>query len=532
MKMIPILEKIITKIESVPLTFPRFLATITALVIIRIFLEGFSSPIFDIPNYTALLLVSPLFYLNAILAFMILLFLFTRLPLQKLAPFSLLGFLVIFIPPLIDLFSDKKWFVPALLVDTGNVGEKFFTFLIDTSQLSLTWGARLQLILLIGAMVFFVALKTRKIWKAILSGVIFYAVVFVLTAIVSLVAMAILSLQKGVWEVSTLEILDWLVNSRDSLLIAYADANVYSSFLIALIFIPLLLIQSFIFYRLISPKKFRSLLTAIRPTRWLTQIFLFGAGAFFAFSRLENTGIFSPQFILSLIAAGSAILFSWLFGVFLNDIADADIDRVTNPQRPIPRGIISVTEMRNLAIVAGLITFFSSFVLGYKTFFIFLVILAIGYLYSTPPLRLKKWLFFSNLAMGATGALMFTAGYLMFNANNSLVNLPPAVSLLVFVATTLLASVKDLKDYAGDKVGGAYTALTVWGEKKGKLVIALMAFAAIMLFPLILRRPDLFWISLGFGAAEIFIILDKRSRELWVFGTIFIYVFLVYLIAF
>ncbi len=524
--------KIIAKIDSIQLTFPRFLGTIAALVIIRIFLEGFSSPIFDIPNYTALLLVSPLFYLNALLAFFILLFVFTKLPLKNLAPFTLLGFLVIFIPPLIDLFSDKKWFVPALLVDTGNVGQKFFTFLIDSSQLSLTWGARIQLILLIAAMMFFVALKTRKIWKTILAGAIFYVVSFALTAIISLVSMVIISLQKGVWSVTTLEILNWLTNTRDSLLVSYEDPNVYSSIIIALIFIPLLLIQVLIFYRLIAPAKLAALMTSVRPTRLLTQIFLFGAGGFFAFTRLNNAEIFTPQFILSLIAVASAILFSWLFGVFLNDVADARIDSVTNPGRPIPRGIISPAEMVNLSIVAGLITFFSSFVLGYKVFFIFLVILAIGYLYSTPPLRLKKWLFISNLAMGATGALMFVAGYLMFNANNTIINLPPAISLLVFAATTLLASVKDLKDYAGDKVGQAYTVLTVWGLKKGKLIIALMAFAAIMLFPILLRRSDLLWVSLAFGVAEIFIILDKRSRELWVFGMMFIYVFLVYLIAF
>lgn len=527
-----ILSKTLEKIEAIPITFLQFLATVGALIIIRVFMEGFSSPIFDIPNYTSVLLLSPLFYLNSILVFVILLYVFTRLPLKKLAPFSLLGFLVIFVPPLIDLFSDKKWFVPSLLVDTSNLGHKFFTFLIDTSQLSLTWGARIQLIVLIAAVVFFVAVKTKKFWKATLAGAIFYTVVFILTSLSSLAAMVILACQKGAWSVTTLEILDWIINTSDSLLVAYTDPEVYSSILTSLISLPLLLILVFIFYSLVSPAKFKALGTALRPTRWLTQIFLFAAGSFFAFSRLQNADIFTPQFILSLIAAGSAILFSWLFGVFLNDIADADIDRVTNPQRPIPRGIISPAEMTNLAIAAGLITFFSSLVLGYKIFFLFLVILAIGYLYSTPPLRLKKWLFVSNLAMGATGALMFTAGYLLFNANNTLVNLPPALSLLVFATTSLLASVKDLKDYAGDKIGKAYTVLTVWGEKKGKLIIAMMAFAAIMLFPLILRRPDLLWVSLGFGVAEIFIISDRRSRELWVFGTIFLYVFLVYLIAF
>lgn len=525
-------EKILEKIEAIQLTFPKFLATIAALVIIRILLEGFSNTLFDIPHYTALLLVAPLFYLNTLLALVILLFVFTRLPLKKLAPFSLLGFLIIFIPPLVDIFSSKKAVVPSLLVDTTNLGQKFFTFLIDNSQLSLTWGARLQLILLILVVMFFVAVKTKKAWKTVLSGAVSYVVIFFLTAIMSLASLVIISLQKGAWSASTLEILNWLTNTRASLLVPYDDPTTYASVVIALIFIPLLLIQLFVFYRLIAPAKFRALFTAIRPTRFLTQIFLFGAGAFFAYTRLSETSIFTPQFILSLIAAGSAILFSWLFSVFLNDVADADIDRVTNPQRPIPLGIISPAEMKNLALVAGIITLFSSFALGYKMFLVFLVVLAIGYLYSTSPLRLKKWLFVSNIAMGASGTLLFAAGYLMFNANNTIINLPPAISLLVFAVTTLLASVKDLKDYAGDKVGRAYTVLTVWGLRRGKLIVALMAFAAIALFPIILRRSDLLWISLAFGIAEIFVILDRRSREIWVFGMMFIYVFLVYLIAF
>lgn len=525
-------DKIAEKIEAINLTFPKFLATIAALIIIRVFLEGFSSQIFDLPNYTSLLLLSPLFYLDSLLAFVIIIFIFTRLKPRTLAPYALLGFLAVFIPPLIDLFSSKKWFVPGLIVDTSTVGQKFFTFLIDNSQLSLTWGARLQIIALIGAVMFLVFLKTKKIWKTVLAGAIFYTATFVLVAFASLAVIVILALQKGAWSVSTLELLNWSINARSALPWVSDDPSIYLTFTSALFFLPLLVGLAILGYRLISPVKFRALFTAVRPTRLLTQIFLFGAGTFFAFTRLDQTDIFNTQFILAIIAAGCALVFSWLFSVFLNDVADTDIDRMTNPARPLPRGIISPTEMTNLAIVAGLITFFASFALGYKIFFAFLVILAIGYLYSTPPLRLKKWLFVSNLAMGATGTLLFVAGYLLFNANNTILNLPPAITILVFVVTTLFASVKDIKDYAGDKVGKAHTVLTVWGLKNGKLIVALMAFAAIVLFPIILRRSDLLWVSLAFGVAEIFVILDRRSREIWVFGMMFIYVFLVYLIAF
>ena len=53
-----------------------------------------------------------------------------------------------------------------------------------------------------------------------------------------------------------------------------------------------------------------------------------------------------------------------------------------------------------------------------------------------------------------------------------------------------------------------------------------------MLFPLILKSSDLLWASFAIAIAEMILILDKEIREKWIFGLVFIYIVLVYLIAF
>lgn len=520
------------KIESTKISFPIFIGSFFSLVIIRTMIDGFGTTIFDLPNYTGLLLVMPLFYLNVLLAFLIIFSVFVRRPLRKLAPVALYGLLLIFVPPILDLFLPKKPSPPFLLLGTDNFFQKFATFLFDPSALSLTWGSKVQLILFVVFIIVYIAIQTRNFWRTIWGGIVTYVTIFFLAALIPLASILILSLQKGVLSASTIEVLNFVVNSQNSLLVSYEDPVVYSGVFISLVSIPLLAFLLFIFCRLTMPKKLSALYTAIRPTRLFAQFALLGIGCFFALAQSHRLDIFTPQLILSSVVAGLAIFFSWIFSVFLNDIADIDIDRVTNPLRPLPQRIIQPGELKYFAIAAAIVTLLCALALGYKIFFLFSVTLAIGYLYSTPPFRLKKWLFVSNIAMGTTGTILFAAGFLLFNPNNTLVNLPPAITILVFVVMTLLASVKDLKDYAGDLAGGAHTVLTVWGLKKGKLIIALMAFVAIMLFPILLRQADLLWISLAFGTAQIFVILDKRSRELWVFGVMLIYVFLVYLIAF
>ena len=104
--------------------------------------------------------------------------------------------------------------------------------------------------------------------------------------------------------------------------------------------------------------------------------------------------------------------------------------------------------------------------------------------------------------------------------------------VLVFVGLLLLSSLKDLKDYAGDRADNVYTLFTILGMRRGKIVIAIATFVAIMLFPIILRSPDLLFLSAAIGVAEMFLIFDKKIREKWIIGLLFVYVVLVYLIAF
>jgi 4-hydroxybenzoate polyprenyltransferase len=532
MKIIDFLKKIISKLESLEISFPHFLLTFGALVIIRALLEGFAYESYSLPSYITLFLLSPLFYINVLLSIFLVLTWLTKIKLRESAGIILAGFTLAFVNPIIHLFSSQKFVFSSLVVTSDNILRKFFTFLFDTDKLDLTLAAKIQVALFIIFVTFYVFWKTRNWWKTILAFIITYAIGFFYSTPLFVVSIFSIAIRKGVWDVSLMEILDFFGQPPGFLIIRYPDTGSFSAILGSTILLTLLIIQLLLTYRICSREKFLALGKSVRFTRLLTQFFIFLSGAVFAYTKLDNKNIWSFDFVMMAIMATGAVLSSWLFSVYLNDIADQRIDRISNAERPLPRGIINVNEARNLAIVTALLTLAMALTLGFNLFFLFLVILALGYIYSAPPLRLKKWFLLSNLAMTTSGTILFVIGYLLVNANNAITNLPQNIVILAFCVLFLLSSIKDLKDYQGDPVDKVTTVFTIFGLRRGKLIIAIATFVALMLFPIILKNPDLLLISISFGIAEFFLIFDRKLREKWIVILLFVYVILAYLIAF
>ena len=178
-----------------------------------------------------------------------------------------------------------------------------------------------------------------------------------------------------------------------------------------------------------------------------------------------------------------SLFLCWLGEIFYGDLSDEKIDRISNPSRPLPAGKFTRQEFQRLGGIFMVVSYITAFVAGYG-FFVFLLLRGfVGYLYAYPPFRLKRFLFLATF--GRALAFLFTvyAGFLLISSN-TIFDFPARFALFALVAFTLGTTVKDIRDYQGDKAEGIHTIPAIFGPEKGKKIIGTLVFIAFVSAPL------------------------------------------------
>jgi len=156
------------------------------------------------------------------------------------------------------------------------------------------------------------------------------------------------------------------------------------------------------------------------------------------------------------------------YGVyFYNDLMDIEDDRKNKEvgsqfpgNRPIGSGQVTEGELKAfiaLVSVAGLLIAYS---INVQVFAFHFAYLALGYLYSTNPVRLKKRFIMKQLTI-AMGIILadLSGAYTVGVFNNQ-------IMLLIAMHTVLALGVNpivDLRDIHGDRAMGVKTVAVVWG---------------------------------------------------------------------
>lgn len=163
----------------------------------------------------------------------------------------------------------------------------------------------------------------------------------------------------------------------------------------------------------------------------------------------------------------------------INDFYDRDIDAINEPYRPIPSGAISLPQVVTQIIVLLLAGIGISYGLdrwaGHE--FPILTVLALGgsflsYIYSAPPLKLKKNGWLGNYALGASYiALPWWAGQALFG------ELTPTIMVLTLfysLAGLGIAVVNDFKSVEGDRQLGLQSLPVMFGVQTAAWICVLM----------------------------------------------------------
>ena len=163
----------------------------------------------------------------------------------------------------------------------------------------------------------------------------------------------------------------------------------------------------------------------------------------------------------------------------LNEYYDRDIDAINEPYRPIPSGAISLRRVIIQIWVLLILGLALAYALDWYTGHPFPVITSIAlggallaYIYSAPPLKLKRNGWLGNYALGASYiALPWWTGHALFGELNWTVCI---LTLLYSLAGLGIAVVNDFKSMEGDRQFGLASLPVMFGAMGAAWIAALM----------------------------------------------------------
>lgn len=147
----------------------------------------------------------------------------------------------------------------------------------------------------------------------------------------------------------------------------------------------------------------------------------------------------------------------------INDLFDIEIDRVNRPERPIPRGDLTVADAKRAWIATSVFAAFCSWIVGVWPFAIVVGAITVLYWYSR---SLKATPLVGNLVVGGMTGLAFIYGAAAVGPIERGI-VPALFAFLVNVAREL---VKDIEDREGDALAHAATLPVRYGVRPARIL--------------------------------------------------------------
>jgi chlorophyll/bacteriochlorophyll a synthase len=226
----------------------------------------------------------------------------------------------------------------------------------------------------------------------------------------------------------------------------------------------------------------RSVIELLKPITWFAPVWAYMCGVVSSGAPLQGRWWF---LLLGLALAGPLVCGA---SQALNDWFDRDVDALNEPDRPIPSGRIPGAWGLYIGLIGMALSLLAGAILGPVALAATVVGLAIGWVYSAPPLRLKQNGWISCLACAACyeGLPWFTGAAIMAG------RVPDAPILIVaalysFGAAGIMA-LNDFKAVDGDRRMGLRSLPVVLGvDCAAQLACVVMALPQVVVLALLIR---------------------------------------------
>ncbi len=168
----------------------------------------------------------------------------------------------------------------------------------------------------------------------------------------------------------------------------------------------------------------------------------------------------------------------------LNDVVDIKIDMINAPERPLPKGVISLQSAKLFGILLFLLAVASSLPLPLLNITIVVLFWILGVLYN---LYLKKTGLLGNIIVSLSVAIPFIYGGIAVSNRISLLII--LFSTMAFLTNMGREVIKGIADVEGDKIGGINTIAVQVGLKYAYIIACIFIISAILIspFPIVLN---------------------------------------------
>ena len=493
---------VIEAMENSEAPFWYVIFSFVSAVILRNFLEFISNRV-EIRG--DMILHYFLFYVALALGLLIVLHLLTKEKITKIARLILPCFIVLIVAPITDLLVSRGDGLPMSYLMPEHHGDlltRYLAFFGKFERFGVTPGIKTEVFLVLIGMVLYFYVKKLS-WIKIISGVaLVYTTIFCYVSTPYFVE----------------PIYAWL-----NLPLHYSDILGINLNLILAFFE--LIILAF----LVNKKICWCLLADIRPCRLLHFWMMFFLGIILAYVAkdqpilTENSIIYIPFILVS-------ITFAWVFSVMTNNIADLEIDKISNAERPLIRSEVSLDEYKTMTWLVLAVALSYAAAVNLKVLYLIAFFIGNYFMYSMPPLRIKKVPFLSKLPILLNLAALVILGFIGFNTMNVLdvIKLVKefgadfdhllVLSSLFLFCYLLAINFIDIKDYEGDKKERIHTLPVIFGLTWGKIFIGLGFFGSYVAGSLLIGNESLVVIAIAVGLIQFYLVCRKNYHEKFVWA--------------
>lgn len=531
------MRNFIERISEKKITILDWIIGFLGILFVRFILESISSPAPSgmMPTDPYTLIHYGLFFLCLLLGLTYIVGFFTK-KYSDAGKFILFIFPIMWVAPILDLLISRNGNTMSYIYNLPkDLSLDFFRFFIFSSVKGITLGMHIQIIIFYCAIAFYVWLKEKNYISVILTLISSYIFMFILGAIPSLIYAVT---HVGNIGLSKLDISyylsDLMTNSNIFHNTLHESAYSVSPFrffqlgfnklMSQILFILSTLFVAFFLYK-IETEKFKAVIKNSRPERilyYLTPL-LFAMG----FAYFENYGKFySLVDLLGITCLLLSWFGMWMYSVHINDIYDVEIDKISNTKRPSVQKTLDISDMRNSGYVFLSIALIGSWCASFYTFFFVLVGIAVAYIYSAPPLRLRQIPLISSFILSVVILSATLSGFFFVSFDKTIHTFSTLISLGIIIFYTLQINFKDMKDVEGDGKEGVWTIPTIYKENGPKIVGLLFALS-FLLAPVFLSFYFLYIFTIPISIIGYRIITKKPYHEKHVFILHFLFLLII-----
>ncbi len=516
-------EKILKYVEEIPVTITGWGFGFIGILFVRFFFESLSSPTNSgiIPSDPYTLIHYGLFFLCLTLASSLVLGFFAK-DYARAPKVLLFGLPLLWLAPLLDIiFSKGHGYKMLYIFDTGkSLLFDFLTFFGPSLTRGATYGMRIGIALSLLGLGYYIWLKTKNVARGAIGAFTLYILIFIVGSLPGV----FYTLSHAGKTVQTPEVVAYFEKIITTSTISHNTLREGASSVTPARFIELgfdkllsqiLFILSFIFagflFWKIDSNKFWAVINNCRRERLSFYTLSLFCGIGFAYiNKLGNTFVWADLLgIASLTIAWAGL---WMHAVHVNDIIDLDIDKISNTERPLVKNDLDSNKMHDIGNVWLSVALLGAWSAGYYPFFMALVYVATSYIYSSPPLRLRKLPLVPSFLISTACLATILAGFFFVSANKNIQTFPILLGIGIIVMVTLAINFKDLKDVEGDRESGIVTLPILFGGN-GTRVVGLFFATSIFLIPVFLSFYLLYIICLPASVIGYFLITKKPYSE-------------------